>query len=72
MAWSQEAIIALVGVLINLPHRRRNDSSAGTPDGRGSDSPLLPPRRSTWEPQYALALPYAVPLINMAQQPGRQ
>ncbi|RSL38847.1 hypothetical protein CEP53_014526 [Fusarium sp. AF-6] len=82
MAWSQEAIIAIIGVLINLPtfglvlwrmcRRRRNNSSAATLDGQGSDSPLVPPRRSTWEPEYALALPYAVPLINMVQPSNRQ
>ncbi|KAM6522002.1 hypothetical protein FALCPG4_011696 [Fusarium falciforme] len=85
MAWSSEAIIALAGVLINVPafclalwqvcrkgHHHTNPASPSLEDG-GSEVALLPPQqRLTFETGYAIALPYAVPMVNMTQQTGRQ
>ncbi|KAM0433992.1 hypothetical protein ACHAPT_003936 [Fusarium lateritium] len=98
MAWSPEAIIAVVGVLvavvgvlvavvgvlINVPtfclgfwrmcrnRDNNNNNSTRSLEDRDSDIPLIPPRRYILDIEYALALPYAVPLVNLAQRPGRQ
>ncbi|SCV54384.1 uncharacterized protein FFB14_13573 [Fusarium fujikuroi] len=77
MALPAEVIVAIVGVLVNVPtfilvfwhcFRRRTPSNSG----RNSEetvplqSPSLHPRRLTFDTQYAVAFPCTLPLINVS------
>ncbi|KAI1067290.1 hypothetical protein LB506_004052, partial [Fusarium annulatum] len=80
MAMSSEVIVAIVGVLVNVPtfilvfwhcFRRRTPSnsarnSAIVEEAVPLQSPSLHPRRLTFDRQYAVAFPCTLPLINVS------
>ncbi|QGI62977.1 hypothetical protein CEK26_006932 [Fusarium fujikuroi] len=77
MAMPPEIIVAIVGVLVNVPtfilvfwhcFRRRLPSNSGR-NFEGTvtlQSPTLHPRRLTFDTQYAVAFPCTLPLINVS------
>ncbi|RSL38846.1 hypothetical protein CEP53_014527 [Fusarium sp. AF-6] len=82
MAWSSEATIATVGVLINVPafclviwqvYRRRYgpNNPVRSPEDGDPDVPLLAPQHFTFGTEYAVALPL-VSIDRMTRQASRQ
>ncbi|KAH7188913.1 uncharacterized protein B0J16DRAFT_382787 [Fusarium flagelliforme] len=79
MAISQEVIVAIVGIIINLPafvlvfwrvwiKRRRSKANRNSENHNSSQPLLLQPRRLTNDTMFALAIPYAVPLVDVRSQ----
>ncbi|KAI1010396.1 hypothetical protein LB503_005097 [Fusarium chuoi] len=77
MALPVEVIVAIVGVLVNVPtfilvfwhcFRRRTPSNSGRSQEETVllQSPTVQPRRLTFDTQYAVAFPCTLPLINVS------